>query len=149
MARDIALTDRLVAMGSAGHEAAALLARRGLDGAAVAGAGGDVLQAALAGPDLERALAIVASWREWYLRRGGAPSDLAWDDERLEHSFSVEVAGPRGPVALRAPAHDGGHLDWYSFDVAPASGERRGAPAERTVTALPAPVRYRGMPASR
>jgi len=145
--------DRLVAMGSAGREAAALLARRGLDGAAVADASADALRTALAGPDAARALAIVASWREWYRRRGGAPGDLAWDDERLEYSFSVEVSGAGAPVALRAPAHDGGHLDWYSFDVAPApapaAGQPRGAAAERTVTALPAPVRYRGMPASR
>jgi hypothetical protein len=57
-------------------------------------------------------------------------------------------------IALRAQAHQGGMLDWHSFDVDPdaalsstPTGSDRGSSTE--VTAIAAPVRFAGMPASR
>ena len=48
-----------------------------------------------------------------------------------------------------APEHDGGHLDWYSFDLVAGGRATPGLGAWKTLTSIPAPVRYTGMPASR
>jgi hypothetical protein len=56
-------------------------------------------------------------------------------------------------VVVEAPEHWGGHLDWYSVDLATHTQASHGLrPARRepdTMTMIPAPVRYAGMPASR
>lgn len=152
----LVLPDRLVAFGAADDQLATFYARRGLDAAALAGAGPDVIGKALAGTlgtaDTERAKTIVATWAVWYRRGGGETDALTWDDERLEYRFALSAgdATPQGQAAVtvQAPEHTGGHLDWYSFDLAaPIPG--RTAPQERTHTAIPSPVQYQGMPAAR
>ena len=148
-----------VAAGGLGRVSADLLARRGLNGTSVAAAGpartGQVLAGRLAGDDLARANSVVNDWRAWYRARGGAgasPVGVAWDAERVGYRFSIAAAGPRGEVTLLAPDHDGGHLDWYSFDLAgpdQAHGLGTGQVPERSRAVVPTPVRYAGMPASR
>jgi hypothetical protein len=127
----LAVPARMVASGT-GAAAAALLARRGIAGGEVAAATPErlraVLATAVAEPDLPRAEAVVADWRAWLRRRGGPTVELTWDDARLEHAFSLGVPTPRGEVTLRAPEHDGGHLDWYSFDLEPAPPTPPGPP---------------------
>lgn len=147
-----------VEAGILGRAQADLLVRRGLDGAAVALAGparvGQVLGSRLAGADLARARVVVDGWLTWYQARGGPGSapGPSWDSERIGYRFSVAAPGPSREVTLIAPDHDGGHLDWYSFDLA-GPAEAHGldpAPAtRRSRTAIPTPVRYAGMPASR
>jgi len=125
--------------------AADLVAHWGLDAAAVAT--GDpmaALAAVLSPTDLDAASTIVTAWREDYLARNQS-GFTCWDPQRLEYAFSV---GTRNGLSLTAPEHDGGHLDWYSFDLAgePATPGTGGPTA---TTAIPTPVRYPGMPASR
>lgn len=146
-----------VASGGLGRAAAELLVRLGLDGAGLSRADpGRVtraLRTRLGGADLERAEAVVQGWRSWYRARGGFDAEPGWNAQRVEYAFSVAARGPQGEITLRAPDHDGGHLDWYSFDLATAPGARHGLGAgkapERVRTAVPTPVRYSGMPASR
>jgi len=143
--------------GGLGRRAAELLIRHGLDGAALARAAPARITRALAtrvrGTDLTRAEAIVDDWRTWYRARGGFDGEPGWDEQRVEYTFSVAARGPNGEITLRAPEHRGGHLDWHSFDLVTDKGAAHGlAPAagrQWTKTAVPTPVRYTGMPASR
>ena len=149
--------DHPVSAGPLGTAAADLLVRLGVDGAAVAGASQAALQAALAtrlsGDALTRAGSVVASWLAWYQARGGDSAQPSWDEQRLEYRFSVAAAGPQGELTLVAPGHDGGHLDWPSFDLTRddhlVHGLGTGKTPTRVMTAVPTPVRYSGMPASR
>ena len=73
------------------------------------------------------------------------------DGQQSEDGGPQRAGGGTGgdgdtPLVLSAPDHDGGHLDWYSFDLAQASFVRG---VSRGLTSLPVPVRYSGMPASR
>lgn len=105
-------------------------------------------------PDESAALQTVFSaWHGWYRAEVSpvASAGDAWRGDRLEYRFAVGA----GDTALVAPAHDGGPIEWYSFE--PGAGplaEPAGAPArppqERRVHALLAsPLRYPGMPADR
>jgi hypothetical protein len=153
------------ALDPVGDARLALLARRSLDGAAVrsalAAAGGD--PAAL--PELVdlapgpkgRAAAAVATWdREEaeLFRDAAADQPSAWSARRLEYRFGVSATVPRGSIELVAPEYPGGQLDWYHFDVVsmpdpeadlkPVAGLVR-----KSLTSLPTPLEFAGMPASR
>jgi len=158
----LGLPTSLVAVAPLGTATARLLARRGFDAVAVAAAAPARIAAAMsdvASP--ERALAVIDEWSDWLRARSGPQQNPAWDDEHLEYSLRASAPTNAGPIALKAPEHTGGHLDWYSFDVVsqPASTARTPAavpprrPArrqpDRSVGALPTPVRYHGMPAAR
>jgi hypothetical protein len=153
----LAPPDHLVTAGGLGRATADLLVRLGLDGAGLARADParvtQVLSARLGGADLARAQAIVDGWRDWYRARGGFDEEPGWNDERVEYRFSIAAAGPRGELTLLAPEHDGGHLDWPSFDLVGdkenGHGLGTGNVPQRVRTAVPTPVRYSGMPASR
>ncbi len=146
-----------VTLGAPGEAAAALLARRAFDSRAVAAATTDqlagALRARLDATAVTKVQGLIAAWRAWYLRRDGTAGAQAWDDERLEHRFSVAAAGDGpsapAPVELTAPEHDGGHLDWYTFDVTAIDVGASAKAARWARTSLPSPVRYSGMPASR
>lgn len=152
----LTLPDRLVAFGSSDDRLATLYARRGIDAAALAktppAVVGKALAGALAPADTERARQLIASWALWYGRRRGEAGAGAWEDERLEHRFTLSAgdgaAQGRQALTIQAPEHTGGHLDWYSFDLA-APVRPAGAPQTRSHTAIPAPVQYQGMPAAR
>lgn len=149
--------DHTVASGGLGRAAAELLVRFGLDGAGLARADParvtKALRTTLTGADLARAETIVGDWRAWYRARGGFDGEPGWDDEQVRYSFSVAASGPEGELTLRAPDHDGGHLDWPSFDLVSGKREAHGLGAgqvrDRIMSAIPTPVRYSGMPASR
>lgn len=116
------------------------------------------------------ALEAAETWLDWY-RASVSPIEggKAWVRERLEYRFAVATGeGPAQQVFV-TPAHLGGEIDWYGFDLAsgvslnspqqqvgaPLKGRfsRRGAgppkPVARTAEALVAPLRYGGMPADR
>jgi hypothetical protein len=122
-----------VEVGEAGRAAVRLLARHGIDAAAVAaaGPGGAPGLARAADPPVDPALArrILTDWIAWYRRRGGFEQEDTWHRERLEYAFSVGVRAPAGEIVLAAPEHTGGEVDWFSFDVAadpPAQGPNPG-----------------------
>jgi hypothetical protein len=100
-------------------------------------------------------LAVVQPWIDWY-RAEVSPLPTAhdaWNGERLEYQFRMAA----GDTVLEAPAHDGGDIDWTTFDAArPAAtlaepvGAQPAPAADRQVHALLAtPLRYPGMPADR
>ena len=159
-----------VALPGAGSTATELLRRRSFDGAAVLDADDATIGAALAGlpaTSRDEALGIIERWQAATRARFATPPRDTWDDTRLEHRFSITAGTGDSEVVITATEYAGGHLDWYSFDV---ERPRRGAgtkppvidvppvvdvppivvtrPAEK-VTAIPTPVRYAGMPASR
>jgi hypothetical protein len=103
----------------------------------------------------------VAEWLEWYdalFSETSTPGNPSWVPERLEYAALLAAPTPDGEVILTAPEYVDGHLDWYSFDVLPAGSlsaarsdlaldERDGGRLTRS--AIPVPVTFRGMPASR
>jgi hypothetical protein len=137
-------------LGPASALAARVVARRGLDCDAVLAASSVRLDKALAGLPADAkadALAIIDGWRP-----AGGAAPRSWIDERMEYRFAAGATTDLGPVTLVAEGHDGGPLDWYSFDVDPTD---RPGPAEKadlaetSVSVVPTNARFAGMPASR
>ncbi len=102
--------------------------------------------------------AAVADWLAWY--RGQVvpepdPDSDCWVDDRLEYRFGL-VAGSH---TFRAPAFNGGRMEWHAVDADPpapqgAAGDAAaggGAPVatSSTQTMLATPLRFAGMPADR
>jgi len=88
-----------------------------------------------------------------------APSDAsddAWVPRFLEYQFGCSAVGADASASpLVARAYEGGHLDWYSFDI--GAGDKAGkgpaavlaaAPAT-ALSFIPAPVSFSGMPSPR
>jgi hypothetical protein len=142
---------RAAALRGTAKAAADLFARRAVDGTALLATPPADLRAALDGIDEATIAAVEAVLAEW------RPDDVAdaWSPSRMEHTFRVRASTDEGPLTLVASEHDGGHLDWYSFDVeATGTPRSRGSKVgsrslDRTeVHVLPSPARYAGMPAS-
>lgn len=104
----------------------------------------------------QKAKNAAAAWLRWFresvLPQTGTES---WIDERFEYRFSVSVGDGDDQAVLTAPLHEGGSIDWYSFDYVPngrlaAEGENRTRefPGEKFVM-LATPLRFAGMPSDR
>ncbi|MEP6491824.1 MAG: hypothetical protein ABJF01_04060 [bacterium] len=108
-----------------------------------------------ASPD---AVAAASVWLAWY-RQNVAPAVAeeldSWIDERIEYHFSVRVGDADTQQVLSAPLHEGGAIDWYSFDHAPngnlslAEEPTDGSSTTATRNVLASPLRYAGMPSDR
>jgi len=104
------------------------------------------------------AVDAASQWLAWY-RRNVAPTvadDLdSWIDERIEYHFSVRVGDADAQQVFVAPLHEGGAIDWYSFDHAPGESlALADEPAEVTAstatrTVLASPLQFAGMPSDR
>ena len=138
-----------------GHAELALLVRRAPDARAVladlARGGAVVAKLPGAGP----LQPVFDAWRDWYAGWCAEPAAGAgpWDPQRMEYRFQVAAGvGESGELQLDAAEYPGGHLDWYSFDVAaegaPALGAR-GRLAPHAARVLPTPARFAGQAASR
>ncbi|MGK7868041.1 hypothetical protein [Falsiroseomonas sp. E2-1-a20] len=151
--------DALAARDMAGQRFRAL-ATGALDGAALAAAlaaadqaaGAAALPDAVAVPEQSRdatlraATAWLGHWRSLLLEPDGAS---AWNAERLAYRFTLEAVEPDGRVTpLPAEGYADGRLDWWSFDQAASAGGGAAAGAH-SVTRMPAPVTFAGMPADR
>jgi hypothetical protein len=105
------------------------------------------------------AVAAAQDWLQWYRGNVAPPAVNApgsWIDDRLEYRFALRAGPAAAGVTLEAPLHLGGAIDWYDFDHAPQvqlavanEGGQGGQPAARTLTMLPAPLGYAGMPSDR
>lgn len=99
---------------------------------------------------LEKTIPI---WKGWYETLFSEPKsdEFAWQPNRLEYSFDVATKIASEEVVLTAPEYTGGHLDWYSFNIRQAGtlGAATGLTENITRNAIPMPINYRGMPASR
>ncbi|GAA4728028.1 hypothetical protein [Phytohabitans rumicis] len=105
---------------------------------------------------LAAAATAATGWLDWYATRavpaGGTPP--AWRPDRLEYELSVAAAGATSADerVLVANDHDGGRLDWWSFELhqgATLGANRDAAPDEVTSSTLPAGLVLTGLPASR
>ena len=107
-----------------------------------------------AGDDAQNA---AKDWLTWYRSsvspQPGQASD-AWLPERLEYRFSIRAGDATGQRVFRAPLHEGGHIDWYTFDSDPRgrltlANDIPGRPVRREQVVLASPLRFGGMPADR
>jgi len=112
-------------------------------------------------PDLEIAAGEVAEVEKaaaalfhWYETLFNEPNNFpaAWVPERLEYAFSLATRLNDGECILTAEEYSDGHLDWEDFSsnaevsMGAASDD---AITQTTTTVIPAPVNFRGAPASR
>lgn len=130
----------------------ALAARRAPDGAEVARAHAAGEPVPLP-PDATEAAAVrdvLDAFVRWYAALHPPVTDSAWVPERMEHAFAVAARLDGTDVVLTADSYLGDQLDWYDLRADPGTAlpatERV---ATTTVTVLPAPVTYPGMPAAR
>jgi hypothetical protein len=109
----------------------------------------------IADPDRTAVIAVATVWVAWFETHYSEPAAeaSAWQAERLEYAFAVSAPTSAGELVLAAPEYAGGQLDWDAFNVHPNAAlgatAEADAPATITRTVIPAPVRYRGMPADR
>ena len=96
-----------------------------------------------------------ANWLMWF-RNQVAPdeSTSAWVSDQLEYQFALRAGSGDQQLLFEAPSHDGGPVDWYSFDYAPAGrinldGDAPSLIEKFSSTVLATPLRYAGMPADR
>ena len=90
----------------------------------------------------------IARLQEIAPQRFVRPIGKSWDAAQMGYRASVRAGG----IALTAAAHDGGSLDWMSFDLDAAAAPDAKAPtmgSRKISTIIPTPVRYAGMPAAR
>lgn len=107
-------------------------------------------------PAGDRSEVIVAglTYLTWFESLFSVPDGAAeaWTAERMEYAFALAAPTSGGELVLAAPEYQGGHLDWYAFDVAPGAAlgtPAAPAPEVSTLTVIPGPARYPGMPAAR
>ncbi|MCS6305786.1 MAG: hypothetical protein H8K07_19290 [Nitrospira sp.] len=103
--------------------------------------------------------ATIKSWGTWYDRLFYETQDSSWVPPRLEYQAMIAASTPKGEVVLNATEYADEHLDWYSFDA--VGGASLGAQLDdaskidtdpnrkRTLSLIPTPVRFPGMPVSR
>jgi hypothetical protein len=149
VAGDVVTADVAVVPDEDATAFALVCAGRAVDGVAVLAAPAGV--APLAAPE---AVAAVADLRQWVARVFGAVSaepvpPAAWSPDELRYDVRLRGADGSGAgLVLSARPDADGDLDWYAFDVAATSGAG-GAVVTATTSALPAHVRFRGMPNAR
>jgi hypothetical protein len=88
---------------------------------------------------------------EWFSRTYAQPAGepAAWQPGTLGYAFGCSAH--QAATRLDASNHRGGELDWYAFDVAPATGgvpDAAQAPVT-TLSFLPAAIRFSGAPSPR
>jgi hypothetical protein len=144
---------------------AVLLAKRAIDGVRLAAALTPALLPAAGAPALpatppvdaaerERVLTAGQAWLMWY-RTEIAPISATdmWIPERLEYRFSLGAATPLGgpETVLAAMDYRGDGLEWYDFVHQPnrTIGVKPEDAPLQSWAGLPAPITFRGMPASR
>lgn len=99
----------------------------------------------------------VAAFTGWYKRHYNQPDNgvnNAWVPSQLEYQFAVSAGAAQSTFKkLTADHYPGGHLDWYSFDLAQTSqengGTSNGLVQEQVQSYIPSPLTFRGMPLPR
>lgn len=130
-----------------------LIAARSPDGEAIAAAleAGDPAWL-VAGPAAARDAAAV--WLTWY-REQVSPlaASECWQPRRLEYQFAIRAGTAADQVTLKAPLHEGGAIEWFSFDADEGRITLADEPVEANeaihLRSFASPLRYSGMPADR
>lgn len=116
-------------------------------------------------PDAPAFVVPVASrWLQWWNAQVAMLGPVAFDATRMEYGFTLRTSDD---AVLSANPYTGDGLDWTDFDLVTDAAQAESpvptvdtapmgpttAPASppdtSTVTAIPTPVRFRGMPSSR
>lgn len=85
-----------------------------------------------------------AAWQARYCEPAGPATRSAWQEDRLEYRCALRCATL--PNRFIARTHPGHGLDWSQF-AEEASGEpSQGTAQSETITRVPTPVRFAGMP---
>ncbi|HEY2913371.1 MAG TPA: hypothetical protein VGK21_08435 [Candidatus Angelobacter sp.] len=105
-----------------------------------------------ANPGVPKALSDFAAFRQSLFSE--PTQDAAWQSQHLDYQFALGSPVPNDNVILTADDFPGGHLDWYSFNLASAQPNAAATANPATVTPatfnfLPNHVVFRGMPDSR
>jgi hypothetical protein len=96
-----------------------------------------------------------AAWLEWFRTALAPPAaDSSWIEDRFEYRFSIRVGSGDDHDVLAAPVHEGGAVDWFTFDHAPRRSlaleeEPRSTDIHERLTMVATPLRFAGMPADR
>lgn len=103
--------------------------------------------------ELEALGDLFLHWMDNHYQQPSGDESNDWVPERLEYSFACSAPTEEGgETVLTADGHHGGRLDWYSFDVDPAASglgdgeDHLSALGEDTVSFIPAPIQFAGMP---
>ena len=104
--------------------------------------------------DVAEVRAAAEKWLLWYdtLITELGFDNFSWSAERMEYNFSIAARMGNEEKVLTAQEYFTGRIDWYNFNVnEPASLDAfRDTPSiSLTQTMMPAPISYRGMPATR
>ena len=137
-----------------------ILARRSIDGAALAAELGadpnalpDLLDRIGVSRDRRTAISrIFTGWLNGVQDAVRTPSTSScWREKSLEYQFRVSAPLGESETALDASEYRGGSLDWYHFRRTPGAKPlgAEGKPNRKTITLLPTPLRFHGMPAPR
>jgi len=94
-------------------------------------------------PALADAAARLVLWFDQLFER--PVDESAWDEQRLEHRFSVTAGVDDGAKRLLAEEYPGGRLDWTAFSIDPAGARGSGA-FDDALTVVPTAARFTGMP---
>jgi hypothetical protein len=119
--------------------------------------------AALPGGQAELVRDVLLAYRNWfestYLQPapGTGPDGSHWEGDQLEYAVSGEARGGGTRTELSAAEHQGGQLDWYSFDqgatrsvtTAEAAADEAAGATIDVRTVIPVPAEYPGMPKPR
>jgi hypothetical protein len=99
---------------------------------------------------------VLLEFRMWfentYQQPGAGTGPSRWEGDQLEYAVSGMVSRGTITTTVDAAEHQGGHLDWYSFDqgaTRPAGGEETSAMTVDVRTVIPTPAEYPGMPKPR
>jgi hypothetical protein len=104
-----------------------------------------------------KARGAAARWLDWFRANVAPPAreraDDSWIPERFEYHFSVRAGSGDDQRVLHAPLHEGGEIDWYTFDVDREAQlfleEENAAVQENELSVMATPLRFAGMPADR
>jgi hypothetical protein len=105
-----------------------------------------------ANPGVPKALSDLTAFRESLFSEPA--QDAAWQSQHLDYQFALGSPVPNDNALLAADDFPGGHLDWYSFNLASAQPNvaataNPAAVTPATFNFLPNHVVFRGMPDSR
>ncbi|MBJ7499412.1 MAG: hypothetical protein JHC57_06640 [Sphingopyxis sp.] len=95
-----------------------------------------------------------AAWLDWYRTQiSPLATSESWLPQHLEYRFAIRAGSGDAQASFEAPMHEGGAIDWYSFDASGTPialpGEAAESDEEIDLTSFASPLRYSGMPADR
>jgi hypothetical protein len=97
------------------------------------------------------------AWFERLFAQPSTPEERAWLPERLEYQFQCSAPEGEAEKVFLADEYHHGRLDWYNLDLDPQKTALDDAPSDpapsvreaRTLTFVPAPLEFDGMPNTR